>query len=109
MLLAGMVIDTDQAALENCEHAFDAVGCHAVANIFALTVIDGVVIEGQASDTNIGASFVRVNGRTDLDVLQDRVLDCLRVRAADRHGDGTTAALAHAENWRLAELYRAQP
>jgi len=47
MLLAGVMVDADQAALENREHALDVVGRNAVADVFAGAVVDGLVIEEQ--------------------------------------------------------------
>src|SRR5436190_13971093 len=41
VLVAGVVIDAMQAALENCQNAFDAVRRHAVASIFSSAVNDG--------------------------------------------------------------------
>src|SRR6266851_3965384 len=87
MLLAGVVINSDQPALENSENAFNRIGCHTIADIFALTVIDGIVIEGHAGNADIRAGFVSVDGRASLDILKDRGLDRLRVRSGDRHGD----------------------
>src|SRR5690606_3819481 len=44
VFLAGMVIDTDQAALENREHALNAVRMNIVTDVFAASVIDRLVI-----------------------------------------------------------------
>jgi hypothetical protein len=103
MLLAGVVIHADQPALENSENALDAIGGHVVADIFPLTVIDRIVIEGHASNADISARFVGMDSRTSLDILEDRGLDCLRVRSGDWHGDCPSAALAHPENGRFAD------
>jgi hypothetical protein len=103
MLLAGVMIDTDQAAFENRENAFDSVCGHIIADIFALTVIDRIMIEGQASNADIRAGFVGVDRRTNLDILKDHGLDRLGVCSGDRHGDRPSATLPHAENWRLAD------
>ena len=49
MLRAGVVIDADQAALQNGEDAFNAVRRDIVADIFAVAVIDGFVREAARS------------------------------------------------------------
>jgi hypothetical protein len=61
MLLAGVMIDAINAALHDCKNALDPVRGHAIADVFALAVIDRIVIEGQASNANIRASLVRVD------------------------------------------------
>src|SRR5258708_5246625 len=56
VLGARVVIDADQAALENRENAFDAVRGHAVAGELASAVIDRIVIE-QTTNARICAGF----------------------------------------------------
>jgi hypothetical protein len=102
MFLAGMMIDAINATLHDRENALNTVRGYIVPDIFALAVIDRIVIEGQASNTDIRAGFVGVDGRANLNILKDRGLDRLRVRADDRHGDRAPAALAHTKNWSLA-------
>jgi len=103
MLFAGVVIDAINSALHDRKHAFNPVGGHAIADVFALAVIDRIVIEGQAGNADIRAGFVCVDGRANFDILKDCGLDRLRIRSGDRHGDRSAAALAHTENWRLSD------
>ena len=58
VLLAGVVIDAIQAAVENGENALYAVSSHVIAGEFAFAVIDGLVIEKHAADARIGPGFV---------------------------------------------------
>jgi hypothetical protein len=46
MLRAGVMIDANQAALQDSKDALDAVGCHILANVFASAVV-GLVDEAQ--------------------------------------------------------------
>jgi hypothetical protein len=101
MFLARMVIDAIDAALHDRKNALDAVCSHVIADIFTLAVIDHIVIERQASNTNIGTSFVSMDSRSEFDILQNRGLDRFCVRASDGHGNGAPAALAHSKDWRL--------
>jgi hypothetical protein len=100
VLFAGMMIGANAAALENGKNAFDAVRGYAVANVFAGTVIDCIVIE--AIDAGISAGFIGVQHRSSLDILMNSALDCFSIGAADRHGNGSAATFPHAENRRLA-------
>jgi len=107
MLCAGMMIDANDAALENRENAFHPVRGHAIADVFARAVIDGSVFETRTFNADICASFVGVNDRTDLNVLIDGGLYCLFVGARNRHTDGASAAFAHAQHGGFAD--RAAP
>ena len=69
MFRAGVMVDADQATLENGEHAFDAVRGHAIADVFASGMIDGLMREEQAVQAFVGTVFVGVDGRSDFDVL----------------------------------------
>jgi len=105
MLFAGVVIDTDQAALKDREHGLDAVRGHAVADVFAVAVVDRVVVEKQTANASVGKMFVGVQRRADLDVLQDGVGDRTGVGSLNLDGFGATAfaAFLHAENGSLAD------
>ena len=58
MFLARMMVDADQAALENCENAFNSVGGHVVPNIFASAMVDSIMAESKIANVIICASFV---------------------------------------------------
>src|SRR5574337_174155 len=68
MLDANVVIDADQAALENGEDAFNAIGSHVIANVFARTVIDRRMIVARAFKSGVYAEFVSVHRRANIDV-----------------------------------------
>jgi hypothetical protein len=100
VLRAGVMVDANQAALEDRENGLDAVRGHAVADVFASRVIDRVVVEEQAADPGVGQMLVGVQGRSDRDVLHDDVRDRPGVRGVDLHRLGATAlaAFLHAQN-----------
>jgi len=96
MFVACMVINAVNAALHNRENAFNAVRGHAIADIFASTVIDGFM--SKTVDIAIGACFIGVDNRTGLYMLMNCGLDCVSIGASNRHGDGAATTLPHAEN-----------
>jgi hypothetical protein len=102
MLLAGMVVNADDPALENRENALNAVRRDIIADIFTSAVIDRIVIECGA-DARIRAGFVRVQGRTCLNMLMYGGLDGFPIGAADRHRYSASTTLAHSKNRRLAD------
>src|SRR5690606_4298275 len=53
VLLAGVVIDADDAALEHGKGAFDAVGGHAAPDELAFAVVDRLMVEEQPSEAAI--------------------------------------------------------
>jgi hypothetical protein len=103
MLRAGVVVDTNQAALQNCEHAFNPVRGDIIADIFASAMIDRFVAERKSLDAVISAGLVRVEHRTRFDVFGYCRLDGCLVSLADRHRDDLTAALPHSEHCGLAD------
>jgi hypothetical protein len=102
VLRTRMMIDADDAALENREDAFHPVRGHVIANILSRAVIDGIVLKPRAFDANVSTGFIRMNDGAGLYVLINRVLNRLFVSALDRHGAGASAAFAHSENRGLA-------
>ncbi len=58
VLRAGVVINADQSALENGENAFDPVCSYIVANVFAVTVVDGRMLIARMLDADVSAEFV---------------------------------------------------
>jgi hypothetical protein len=103
MFLAGVVMDADQAALENRENALNSVGGHVVSNILASAMVDSIMAEAKIANARICASFVGMQGRSDFDVLMDSGLNCFFICALDRRYDRSTAAFAHPKNGRLAD------
>src|ERR1700688_4777362 len=102
---AGVVIDADQAPLHDSENGLDTVRCHAVADVFAVAVIDGVVVKKQSADTSVRKMLVSVQRRSDFDVLNDGIGDCPGVGRIDldRFGAPTFAALFQSKHRRLAD------
>jgi hypothetical protein len=87
MLRAGVMINADQAALENRENAFHPIRGHVIPNIFARTMVDRSVLEARTFDADIRASFVGVQDRTGFNMPIDSGLDRLFVGARNRHAD----------------------
>jgi hypothetical protein len=50
MLWASMMIDANQAALENRENALDAVCGHVISNILAGAVVNGIMAKARVAD-----------------------------------------------------------
>jgi hypothetical protein len=102
VFFACVMIQADQPALHYRENALDRIGGYIVANELASAMVDGIVLE-ESADACIRPRFVGVNGRADLDILQDRLLDRGRIRPGNRHGDCSPAALAHSKNRRFTD------
>lgn len=62
MLLAGMVVNAMQTALQDRPNAFNAVGAHAVQYVLARTVVNCVVFEKQTVEAGITGMIVSVKG-----------------------------------------------
>jgi hypothetical protein len=103
MLWTRMVVDTNDAALENRENALNSVGGHVVSNILASAMVDSIMVEARVADASICASLVGMQYRSGFDVLMNNGLDCFLICALDRHCNSSTAALAHPKNGRLAD------
>src|SRR5260370_15992915 len=71
MLRTGVVIDANQAALQNRENALDAVGRYVVADELGSTVVDGFVIEEQAGEAAIAVELLSIQPQARLDVLMN--------------------------------------
>ena len=102
MFRAGVMIDANQAALQDGEDAFDAIGRHFVANIFVRTVIDGFVVLPSVSDADICAVFVSMQRRSSLDVRVDFRLNRPPVGSVECHRYRAPPALAHSKNGRFS-------
>lgn len=101
VLIAGVMIDTRLPALHDGPNAFDAVGRHTIADVFASAMDDRlVVVAGEAS---IAAVFVSVDSRASLNALPDFGAQRLGIGAIYWPRFGAPAALAHAENCRLTD------
>src|SRR5260370_40523851 len=70
MLRTGVVIDANQAALQNRENALDAVGRYVVADELGSTVVDGFVIEEQAGEAAVAGEVVSTQRRVGTDGLR---------------------------------------
>lgn len=103
MLRAGVMIDADQAALQDGENAFDPVRGHAPAHVLSRAVIDGIVNKARPADARVRAAFVSMQSRPGLDMPVNGGLDRFLVRRRDWHGDCSPAALTHAKHSRLAD------
>jgi hypothetical protein len=103
MLLARVMINSDQAALEDGKDAFDAVSGDGTAHELACAMVDRIVVEGKGLNPVIRSRFVCMQGRSVFNMLTDCGLYGFLVGAADRHGLGPAAALAHPKDRGLAD------
>jgi hypothetical protein len=103
MLWAGVMVDADQAALENREDTLDAVGSYATANELALAVIDGIVSKEQTIETEVPSGFVGMDSRTDFNPFMDFSLDRGDACVGDGGYNRSPAPLTHSKNRGLAD------
>lgn len=78
MLVARMVIDAMQTALQHGPNAFDAVGAHAISDVLARTVVDGFVSIEHRSKTAIACMLVCMQRSAKFDIGMDVVVQCAR-------------------------------
>src|SRR5579864_100358 len=102
VLVAGVVVDAVQSALEDRPHGFNAVRMDAIADVLACAVVDRLAPEEQATQATVASVFVAVDHAAGLDVRVDRPVQVGRINVLDRHGDGATAALTHSEDGGLS-------
>jgi hypothetical protein len=102
MLRAGVLIDANQAALQDGKDAFNPVRCHVIADIFACAVIDRIVDKANIADARVRAPFVGMQGRTHFDMPVNGGLDGFFIRSFDWHSNRATATLTHTKHGRLA-------
>jgi len=103
MFLAGVMIDTDQAALENRENAFNSIGGHVVSHILSSAMIDNIMAKARAANAHICTSFVGMQARSDFNMLVNNGLNCFFICALYRRCNRSAAALAHPKNGRFAD------
>ena len=71
MLRAGVMIDANQAALQDSKDAFNPVGRYILAYVFASAVVHGIVDKIDITNTRVRPAFVGVQDRSGLDVLNE--------------------------------------
>jgi hypothetical protein len=99
VLVAGVMIDAMQIALQDGPDAFDAIGRDAIANVLARGEQSVVV----AAKTGVAAVLVNVDGRAQFDALPDFSAKRLGIGPVNWSRFGAPVALAHAEDNRLAD------
>src|SRR3990170_2950484 len=65
VLAAGVMVDAMHTTLEQRPHAFDAVGAHVAAHVFAAAVVNRLMAEEQAIKAVVGRRLVSVERRAD--------------------------------------------
>lgn len=103
MFRRDLMVDASQPALENRPNALDSVHAGLLANELADAMVDGLVIEKERSKVSINRRFIRVNGRADLDIIIDGLVQIRRISIRDMAGLQSAATLTHAENNGLAD------
>jgi hypothetical protein len=103
VLVAGVVIDAVQTALQHRPDALNAVRRHAVIpDVLARAVNDGFVLV-IAAEANVATMIVGMDCCARLDALADFHAQRLGIGSIHGPRHGASAALAHAENGRLAD------
>ena len=103
VFLAGVMIDTDQSALHDREHAFHAVRGHVIADIFAIAMVDGFVIEEQSAKAAVNASLIGVQRSASGDVLVNFGVQGRHVGVIYSHRLHAALALTHRDNGGLTD------
>src|SRR5574337_313432 len=98
VLLARLVVDAMNPALQDGPHGLNAVSVDAIADVFARAVVDGIALEEQPTEAVIGRVLVAVDRAACFDVLVDRGVQRGDIHVPDRQGDSAPAALTHAED-----------
>ena len=60
MVFAAVLVNADHAALEYAKEAFDRVRCRLAARIFAVAVVDGLMLGKFLAERLVMLRFVRV-------------------------------------------------
>ena len=103
MLLADLVIDAVQSALEDCPHALDAVCSGVPANVLTRRVVDSLLPEEEQSiQVVVGSVLIGEESRADFDVTMNSVLDFFHADRLERHGFRPSTTLPHSEYRSLA-------
>lgn len=102
MLFTGVMIDTVQPTFHYRPYTFNAISCHASADVFASAVV-GFVVEKYTADPPVAAMFIRVQHRTDFDILMDGLAQGVAVGIGNWLGNGAAPALTHAEYGSLTD------
>lgn len=103
VLLAGMVIDAMNAALQDRPHALNAIRADCTSDVFLGAVIDCFMAKEQPAQGVIACVFIGVNLRPWLNVGVDHFVNGRPVRVVNRHGDGMAATFPDAQDGRLSD------
>lgn len=103
VLSAGVVVDTDNAALHDSKHALNAIGGHVAAHELAAAVVDRLMAKEQAADAFVGRRLVGMQRRADRNLRMDRAVHSVHIDIANRLGYGFAATLTHAEHGSLTD------
>ena len=87
MLVARMMINANNTALQDSKNTFDSIRGDITANELAGTVIDRFVLIGTRLNAIIGACLISVEHRTSLNLFDDSGMGRFLVRTRHRHHD----------------------
>src|SRR3990167_9160637 len=103
MLLARLVIDALESALEYRPHALNAIGARRAPDVFIRRVIDALLLEEQAVQVVVGRVFIGVERGANRDMSMNRRLNVGDAGTLNRHRFGTSAALSHPQDSGFAD------
>src|SRR5208282_4099634 len=97
MLLANLVVDAVQPALEDRPDTFDTVRAGLAAHIFVRRMVDALLFEEQAVQVIVRAMLIGKESRADFDVAVNGVLDFFHRYALERESFCATATFPHSK------------
>jgi len=101
MEFATVLIDAFHAALKDAEETFDRIRRRLAARVFAVAVVDCLMIGKLLADRLVELRLVGAKRRVQNDVFADNGLERLDGQILDLHGNGATAALDHRQHFTL--------
>ena len=104
MILAAVLIDADHAALENAKEAFDGVCRGRAASIFAVAVVDGLMVGELLAKRLVVLRFVSVERAIQNDMLANDLLNSPLTKSGSadsvlwsRHGGESAMAMGRSD------------
>jgi hypothetical protein len=98
MLFTGMVIDAMQAAFQDGPNTLNTVGPDPVPDVLTVFMVYGSEFIEQAIKSTIDSRLIGVQRRTYINAGMDSIVQNARVDIGDRHCNGPSATLPHAEH-----------
>ena len=98
VLRAGVVIDANEPAFQDCPNALNPVGMDRATAKDASAVIAGAMPIEQTVQAGVRGVLIRVDGRADFNVIEDSLLDGSEIDSPDDKGFGVAVPLAYSKH-----------